>query len=99
MQAQQVDTTTKRKRNRLSTEAREYRQLLADTFPHEGNVRAPEIAARFGMGLSTFWKYVAEGRIKQPTRYGSRISVWDAEYIRTLEKNGIPDSVVREGSV
>jgi predicted DNA-binding transcriptional regulator AlpA len=66
------------------------RQELASTFPIDGNVRAKQSAAFLGIGLSTFNKYVAEGRIRKPIKFGHRVSVWDAKYIRELAKNGIP---------
>ncbi|PIE01442.1 MAG: transcriptional regulator [Thiothrix nivea] len=60
-------------------------------FPHEGKVRAKQAAPFLGIGKSTFWAYVKEGRICQPMRYGPRVSVWSAEYIRQLAETGIPD--------
>ena len=59
-------------------------------FPTEGKCRAKEAAPFLGIGISTFWLYVKQGRIQQPQRWGKRVSVWDAEYIRELAKNGIP---------
>lgn len=60
-------------------------------LPTEGNVRIKQAAPFLGIAVSTFWLYVKEGRIKQPTRYGARVSVWDVEYIRELAKNGLPE--------
>ena len=68
------------------------RKELADNYPLHGNARAKDNSAFLGIGLSTFWKYVAEGRIKKPTRYGNRVSVWDCSYIRELAQDGIPDA-------
>lgn len=59
-------------------------------FPLDGKVRAKEAAPFLGIAISSFWLYVKQGRIKQPMRYGARVSVWDAEYIRELANNGIP---------
>ncbi len=64
-----------------------------ETFPTTGNVRANQAAPHLAIALSTFWKYVAEGKIKRPIKYGKRVSVWSAEYIRSLGENGIPDKV------
>ena len=64
------------------------RQLWADTFPKSGNVRANQSAAYCRVALSTWWLYVKQGKIKKPTRFGSRVSVWDAQYVRNLAKNG-----------
>lgn len=61
-------------------------------FPHEGKVRAKEASKFLAVGLSTFWLYVKQGRIVQPMRFGARVSVWDAVYIRELAANGIPDT-------
>ena len=67
------------------------RKKLADNYPVTGMSRAKENAAFLSIGVSTFWKFVAEQRIKPPIKYGQRISVWDVEYIRELAKNGIPE--------
>lgn len=63
-------------------------------LPMEGNVRVKQAAPFLGIAVSTFWLYVKQGRIQEPMRYGARVSVWDAEYIRELAKNGIPASEV-----
>ena len=65
-------------------------------FPFEGKVRAKQIAPFLGIGLSTFWLYVKQSRIDRPMRYGARVSVWDASYIRELAKNGIPEADICE---
>lgn len=68
----------------------QYNKLAADTMPIIGNVRANQCAAYLGIGLSTFWLYVGQKRIKEPKKYGVRVSVWDAGYIRQLRDDGIP---------
>lgn len=60
-------------------------------FPHDGKVRAKQIADFLAIGISTWWLYVKQGRVDQPQRYGKRVSVWNAEYVRYLAENGIPD--------
>ena len=60
-------------------------------FPSEGKVRAKRCAEYLSIGLSTWWLYVQQGRVKQPIRYGKRVSVWNAEYVRLLGEEGIPD--------
>lgn len=60
-------------------------------FPHEGKIRAKQAAQHLAIGVSTWWLYVKQGRVQQPMRYGARVSVWDAQYIRELAKNGIPE--------
>lgn len=67
-----------------------FRKIAAESFPQVGNVRANQCAAYLGMGLSTFWLYVEQGRIQKPTKYGVRLSVWDAEYIHQLKREGVP---------
>lgn len=67
-----------------------FQKVAAESFPQVGNVRANQCAAYLGIGLSTFWLFVAESRIKKPTKYGVRLSVWDAEYIHQLKAKGIP---------
>lgn len=57
-------------------------------FPEVGKTRAKENANFLGIGESTFWKYVNQGKIKKPIKYGQRVSVWDAEYIRKISKEG-----------
>lgn len=62
-------------------------------FPCDGKVRAKQIAEFLAIGVSTWWLYVKQGRVEQPQRYGKRVSVWDARYVRDLAENGIPDAV------
>jgi predicted DNA-binding transcriptional regulator AlpA len=68
----------------------QFNKIAAENFPQVGNVRANQCAAYLGIGLSTFWLYVEQGRIKAPTKYGVRLSVWDAVYIHQLRDSGIP---------
>ena len=77
-------------RNKPSVDALEQRKILKESFPSTGKVRAPQAAAYLGIGISTFWAFAECGRIKAPVKYGARVSVWDAEYIRELASNGIP---------
>lgn len=70
------------------------RRVDAENFPDTGNVRARQCAAYLGVGLSTFWFFVNQGRIKKPIKYGVRLSVWDAEYIHQLKREGIPPAKV-----
>lgn len=78
--------------NRLQRQAERlhFNKIAAENFPKVGNVRANQSAAYLGLGLSTFWFFVNQGRIKKPTKYGVRLSVWDAEYIHQLKREGIP---------
>ena len=64
-------------------------------FPQTGNVRVKQAAQYLNIGVSTFWAWVKQGKIKPPIKYGERVSVWQAEYIRELAENGIkPKEVV-----
>ena len=66
------------------------KKILKEAFPETGKVRVPQIAAHLGIGASTWWLWVKEGRITKPVKYGVKVVVWDAEYIRELATNGIP---------
>lgn len=68
-----------------------------EPFPFEGKVRAKQSARHLAIGLSTFWLYVKQGRISPPMRFGARVSVWDASYIRELSQNGIPAPAPKDG--
>ena len=70
------------------------RKKLADSFPESGSVRAKQAAAFLGIGLSTLWAYASsnDGRIKKPKKLSSRVSVWDAQYIRDIATNGLETS-------
>ena len=85
-----MNTKTTKPRTKPTADALGYRRILKEAFPEVGNVRVPQIASYLGIGASTWWLYVKEGRVNQPVRYGARLSVWDAEYIRSLAANGIP---------
>lgn len=78
--------------NRLQRKAAklQFNKAASENFPNVGNVRANQCAAYLGLGLSTFWFFVNQGRIKKPTKYGVRVSVWDAEYIHQLKREGMP---------
>jgi predicted DNA-binding transcriptional regulator AlpA len=42
-----------------------------------------------GTGTSSIWRFVAEGRIKPPTKFG-RLSKWPRRYVRQVAAEGIP---------
>lgn len=70
-----------------STEVEEIQQK----FPKSGNVRAKQSAKYLSIGVSTWWLWVKQGRVRPPIKHGSRVSVWEAEYVRSLAKNGVPE--------
>lgn len=74
----------------------EFNKVAAESFPDVGNVRASQSAAYLGIGLSTLWLFVKQGRIKRPIKYGVRLSVWEAEYIHQLKREGIPPIKIEE---
>lgn len=77
-------------RNKPTADALDYRRALTEAFPSTGKVRVPQIAAHLGIGQSTWWLYVKDGRVLPPVKYGARVSVWDADYVRGLADSGIP---------
>lgn len=66
-------------------------------FPRDGVVRARQIAGYLSIGVSTWWLYVRQRRVRPPTKYGRSVSVWDAAYIRQLAEQGIPEAKTGEG--
>lgn len=66
------------------------KKVLKEAFPETGKVRVPQIAAHLGIGASTWWMWVKEGRVLPPVKYGARVAVWDAEYIHGIASSGIP---------
>ena len=49
-------------------------------------VRARECAAFLGIGLSTWWAWVKNGRVDRPIKLGPKTSVWQAGYVRDLQR-------------
>ena len=63
----------------------------AQSFPTSGLVRLSEILAPRGpipVGRTTWWEGVKDGRFPQPVKLGPRITVWRAEDIHRLVKDG-----------
>lgn len=85
-----MDTKASKPRTKPTADALGYRRVLKEAFPSAGKVRVPQIAAHLGIGASTWWLYVKEGRVLPPVKYGARVSVWDATYVRELADKGIP---------
>jgi len=55
-----------------------------EALPETGLLRAKQIHRIFGIGLSTWWLWVKEGRAPKGIHLGSRTTVWRAEDIRAL---------------
>ena len=60
------------------------------SFPNEGLTRAKPAAKFLGIGVSTFWLYIKQGRIQKPLKFSERTSVFQCEYIRRLSVEGLP---------
>lgn len=61
-----------------------------EPFPFEGLTRAKPAAKFLGIGISTFWLYIKQGRIQKPLKFSERTSVFQCEYIRRLSVEGLP---------
>lgn len=51
-------------------------------------LRANQCAVQLGIGLSTWWRWVQQGRVKRPEKLSARVSVWRSSYIAQLQ-NGL----------
>jgi predicted DNA-binding transcriptional regulator AlpA len=59
-------------------------------LPETGLVRLSTILAVIPVSKSTFYAWIAAGKVPRPVRLGSRISAWRVEDIRAL-LNGARD--------
>tara|TARA_R110001599_G_C12164148_1_gene652552 strand:- start:819 stop:1061 length:243 start_codon:yes stop_codon:yes gene_type:complete len=62
-------------------------------------IRAKDIAHKYGIGLSTFWKWVSAKRLPQPyAKLSKKCTVWNAEEIdkafEDMHNNPNPDNDV-----
>lgn len=55
---------------------------MQTSTPSNKSLRAKEAAAFLGIGKSTFWRWVQEGRIPEGIKLSPRATVWTVE---TLE--------------
>ena len=53
----------------------------------EAFCRAKECARHLGIGLSTFWLWVNQGKVDRPLKLGPKTSVWKAGYIRQFQSD------------
>jgi predicted DNA-binding transcriptional regulator AlpA len=53
-------------------------------LPPEGFVRLPVVLKVLGIGKTTLWQGIRDGRIPKPVKIGSRITAWKVEDIRAL---------------
>lgn len=56
-------------------------------LPQEGFVRLPQVLYVLGIGKTSFWMGIKEGRFPAPVKLGPRTSVWRVEDIRNLIKH------------
>lgn len=63
-----------------------------NVLPPEGFVRLPVIIRVMGIGKTTWWAGVREGRFPKPVKLGPRTSAWRVEDIRALIANPMATS-------
>ncbi len=56
--------------------------------------RAASCAQIFSVGKSTWWKWVADGRIKRGHRIGARTTVWEGSYLIEIRQKLISETQV-----
>ena len=61
-----------------------------NVLPPEGFVRLPVVIHVMGIGKTTWWCGVREGRFPKPVKLGPRTSAWRVEDIRALIANPMP---------
>jgi len=54
--------------------------------PLEGFLRAKDIQKLFGIGKSTFYKWIAEGRLSAGFKLGERMKAWNRAEVERLMK-------------
>jgi predicted DNA-binding transcriptional regulator AlpA len=55
--------------------------------PLEGFLRAKDIQQLFGIGKSTFYEWVRDGRLSRGFKLGERMKAWKRSEIEELMKN------------
>ncbi|EXI76874.1 MAG: putative transcriptional regulator [Candidatus Accumulibacter sp. SK-11] len=53
-----------------------------DFLPDSANVRAPVVAALFGVSAATVWRKAKAGKLPAPRRISDRVTVWNVGEIR-----------------
>ena len=61
-------------------------QIEFPTDP-DAYARAADCARFCSVGLSTWWRWVNEGKVVRPQKLGVRTSVWTAGYVRKIQKD------------
>lgn len=57
---------------------------IAPILPPEGFVRLPVVLRVLGIGKTSFWQGIKDGRYPKPVKLGPRIAAWRVEDIRAL---------------
>ncbi len=60
------------------------RKATSAILPPEGFVRLPVILAVIGIGRTSWWNGIKNGRYPKAIKLGARTSVWRVEDIRAL---------------
>ncbi|MEM1110700.1 MAG: AlpA family phage regulatory protein [Pseudomonadota bacterium] len=74
-----MDTACDTPKHRWNTTIR-----MLEDLPKTGLLRDKQIYPFFGIGRSTWWKWVQEGKAPPGIKLSSRTTVWRAEDIRDL---------------
>lgn len=53
-----------------------------DSLPDSANVRAPVVAALFGVSAATVWRKAKAGKLPAPRRISERVTVWNVGELR-----------------
>lgn len=53
-----------------------------DSLPDSANVRAPVVAALFGVSAATVWRKAKDGKLPAPRRISDRVTVWNVGELR-----------------
>ncbi len=54
--------------------------------------RAKDCANLYSVGLSTWWKWVSDGRVKPGIKLGPKTTVWEGEYLLDLRQKFIREA-------
>lgn len=65
-------------------EIQKTKQVYFPPLPQEGFIRLPQVLYVLGIGKTSFWAGIKEGRFPAPVKLGPRTSVWHVEDIRAL---------------
>lgn len=57
---------------------------LFGTFPEAAQVRQPVVEALFGVSSSTVWRWVNNGTLPKPRKFGPRTTTWNVGELRAV---------------